>query len=202
MLRDPLRRRKVCAAVNSTSTVSLWIKRGSYLLVAVFAIAATFFAVNYTVADLKSFLIKYELPGLVICFFMYGLLGVTLIPSEPLTLLVLAWEGPTAAILLATLGNTLAALEEFYIGGSIGDLTAFEKRKENLPFHLGRIPINSPVFLLIARMLPGFGPKFVSIACGVYRVPLTTFIWTTLLSNLIGAVFLVLGALGVIELAR
>jgi uncharacterized membrane protein YdjX (TVP38/TMEM64 family) len=79
-------------------------------------------------------------------------------------------------------------------------MTDFEKKKAKLPFSLGRLPVDSPVFLLLARMLPGFGTKFVSLAGGLYQVPMITYLWTTTVSNLIGAVFFVLGGYGLIKL--
>jgi len=106
------------------------------------------------------------------------------------------------AILLATVGNTLAAIIEFYIGGGIGDLTDFEQKKGKLPFNLGKLPINSPVFLLLARMLPGFGPKFVSVVSGVYQVQMGTYLWTTVVANLLGAAMIVLGGTGLFALIR
>ena len=130
----------------------------------------------------------------------YALLGATLIPSEPLTLLLLKLYGPFLAVTVATGGNTLAAFLEFFIGGNIGDMAEFEKRKAKLPFRLGEIPIQSPIFLLLARMLPGFGSKFVSLACGMYQVPLFTYTWTTFVSNLIGAVMVVFGGAGLLRL--
>ncbi len=107
---------------------------------------------------------------------------------------------PIVTVLIATIGNTLAALLEFFIGGNIGDLAEFEKRQAKLPFHLGEIPLQSPLFLLLARMLPGFGPKFVSMTCGIYKVRLSTYTWTTLISNLIGAVMVVAGGYGLLKL--
>jgi len=62
--------------------------------------------------------------------------------------------------------------------------------------------MNSPVFLLLARMLPGFGPKFVSVASGVFHVPIFTYLWTTLTANIIGAVLVVFGGYGLINLIK
>jgi len=47
--------------------------------------------------------------------------------------------------------------------------------------------MNSPLFLLLARMLPGFGSKFVSVAGGAFKVPFITYLWTTVAANLVGA---------------
>jgi len=68
--------------------------------------------------------------GIFICLAVYLLLGVTLIPSEPVTLMVLTWKGPYIALLLAVIGNTLAAIVEMLIAGKIGDLSDFEKRRK------------------------------------------------------------------------
>ncbi len=183
-------------------TARIWEKGRKYIVLALFVIVAIVFASVYDAAALKALLERYDKYALVICLLVYLLLSVTPIPTEPVALLVLAWRGPLAAILMATLGNTLAALIEYYIGGSIGDLTDFEKKKEKLPFHLGRLPIKSPLFQICARMLPGFGPKFVSVAGGMYQVPLITYLWTATLANLIGAAVMVGGAYGVFHLFR
>jgi len=136
--------------------------------------------------------------GIGISLVVYALIGATVIPSEPLTLLLTAAYGPVLAIAVATVGTTLAALVEYFIGGSLGDLADFERRKEKLPFHLSQIPIDSPVFLFLGRMLPGFGSKFVSLACGVYNISLFTFVWTAVLSNLFGAAMVAMGGFGLL----
>jgi uncharacterized membrane protein YdjX (TVP38/TMEM64 family) len=165
-----------------------------------FLIFAIVFAFHFDIAKMSDFLQKNEQTGLLICVIVYIFLGVTLIPSEPVTLMILAWKGPYIAVFLAVIGNTLAAFAELLIGGSIGDISNFEQKKEKLPFHLGKLPINSPIFLLLARMLPGFGPKFVSLASGVFHVPFFTYLWTTLAANIVGAVFVVFGGYGLINL--
>ena len=163
-------------------------------------IIAIIFAFTFDIDDLRAFLDEYQTPGLIICLLVYVLLGLTIVPSEPVTLLVLAWKGPLIAIILAMLGNTLAALAEFFIGGNIGDIANFEQQKEKLPFNLGKLPISSPVFLLLARTLPALGPRFVNIAAGIYLVPIRTFLWTALVSNLVGAGIVVAAGLGLFKL--
>ncbi len=171
-----------------------------YWLTAVLVVVAFTFALTFRLEALTAFLEKYRTFGLVACLLAYVLLSLTPIPSEPVTVLVLTWKGPMVAILLATLGNTLAAIMEFYIGHSLSDLADFEKKKEKLPLHLGRLPADSPLFLLLGRMVPGFGSKFVSLAAGLYEVPTITYLWTAIVSNLMGAVFFVLGGYGLIKL--
>ncbi|HEX7557286.1 MAG TPA: VTT domain-containing protein [Leptolinea sp.] len=163
------------------------------ILVSVFAARQDFSRVQAFIENNKHF-------SLLICLFIYAILGATPVPSEPLTVFITSFEGPLFAVIIATCGNTLAAIVEFFIGGRIGDISDFEKRKAQLPFHLGDLPINSPIFLLLGRMLPGFGPKFISIACGVYHVPMFTYLWTTVLSNLAGAIIVAFGGYGLIHL--
>lgn len=174
-----------------------WKKKGQIILLAFLIILAIIFSARFKIAEFKGLLEKYEEISLVICLAAYVLLGMTIVPSDPLTLFLLAWKGPLIAVIMATIGNTLASIAEFGIGGSIGDLSNFESKKEKLPLHLNKLPIDSPAFLFLARMLPGFGSKFVSIVGGVYRVPLFTFLWTTLAANLLGAVVIVMGGLGI-----
>ncbi len=188
--------------MNNSSAGSAWRKWWKLFLLALFVAAALFFAKTYDLSTLKDFLREYEFYGAIVCVAIYALLGPTPIPSEPVTLLVLAWKGPVAAILIATLGNTLASIMEYYIGGSIGDIADFEKRKQGLPFGLGRLPISSPVFLLAGRMLPGYASKLISLAGGVYRVPAWTYLWTSVVANFFGAVAVALIGMGLIQLVK
>lgn len=143
---------------------------------------------------------KHKNLGIVISVSLYALLGATVIPSEPLTLFLITLYGPVPTVLIATVGNTLAALVEYFVGGNIGDVADFEKRKAKLPFHLGGLPVQSPLFIMLVRMLPGLGPKFAGLACGIYKVPLSTYIWATFIFNLIGMAVFITGGYGLIKL--
>jgi len=158
------------------------------------------FMLRQDISGLLSIIQKHQNLSMVISLSLYTFLGATLIPSEPLTLFLIKLYGPFLAVTVAAIGNTFAAFLEFFIGGNIVDRAEFEKRKAWLPFHLGDLPVQSPLFILLARMLPGFGSKFVSLACGIYRVPLSTYAWTTFVSNLIGAVIMVAGGYGLLKL--
>ncbi len=197
---EPERYRKVGNNLADTRVQNPQDQPPKYWLTAVLVVVAFTFALTFRLEALTAFLEKYRTLGLVACLLAYVLLSLTPIPSEPVTVLVLTWKGPMVAILLATLGNTLAATIEFYIGRSLGDLADFEKKKEKLPFHLGQLPADSPLFLLLVRMVPGFGSKFVSLAAGLYEVPTITYLWTAIVSNLMGAVFFVLGGYGLTKL--
>lgn len=170
------------------------------VVILVMVAVVSYYFVKHDSNQLFAFIRKYQHLSMVLSLVLYTLLGATLIPSEPLTLFLTALYGPLLAALIATVGNTFAALLEFFIGGRLGDVADFEERRARLPFHLNKIPIQSPVFILLARMLPGFGPKFVSVVCGIYKVPLRTYTWTALVSNLLGAAIVVTGGYGLLKL--
>jgi uncharacterized membrane protein YdjX (TVP38/TMEM64 family) len=189
----------------TTTNIGEFIKnnRGRILRICVillFIAGISYVASHYKFSNIKTFIQQYEQYIVLISLALYAVLGATPIPSEPLTVFIASIEGPLLALILATFGNTLAALVEFYIGGSIGELSDFEERKKKLPFHMGDLPIDSPILLLLGRMLPGFGPKFISIICGVYKVPLFTYLWTTVVSNLMGAAIIAYGGYSLINL--
>ena len=179
-----------------------WEKVRKYIPLALFVVAAFLLTRYITLASLREFLGKNEGLGLIACLFAYVVLGVSLLPTEPVTLMVLAWIGPVAAVILSTFGNTLSAVVDFYVGKSVGNFADFEKMKAKLPFHLGRLPMNSPITLIVVRFLPGYGSKFISVAAGLYHVPMITYLWTALVANLIGAIVIVSGGYGLIQLFK
>jgi uncharacterized membrane protein YdjX (TVP38/TMEM64 family) len=174
-----------------------WIKA---LLLVLLIVLTTLFVRSQNYNTILPLLQKN--PGLcyIILLAVYAGLGFTVIPSEPLTIFIVSICGPLVAIILATVGNTLAAMVEFFIGEKAGDFSDFEKQRSKLPFHLGELPINSPVFLILGRMVPWFGAKFLSVVCGAYQVSLFTYIWTTLLANVVGSCVVAYGGYGLIRL--
>lgn len=138
--------------------------------------------------------------GLLVSILIYAILGASPIPSEPLTVLLSTVYGPFAATLVSGTGNLLAALIEYYIGERIGTVASFEERRSRLPFGLGKFPVDSPVFLIVARMLPGYGPKFVSVIGGVYRVPFWRYVWTAAIPTFAGSAIFAYGGFGIIQL--
>jgi uncharacterized membrane protein YdjX (TVP38/TMEM64 family) len=151
---------------------------------------------------IRAFLLRSGKIGLVISVGLYGLLGASPIPSEPLTVLLSALYGPFYITIVATLGNLLSALVEYYIGRKIGDASDFEKRREKLPFGLGKIPADSVIFLIVGRFLPGYGAKFISVFSGIYHVRLWRYTWTTVLSTLLGAAIVAYGGSGILNLFK
>ena len=146
---------------------------------------------------IKAFIEQAGAWGVVISILLYAVLGVTLIPSEPLTLFIGALFGPLLATLIAGVGNTLAAFVEYYLGTHIGSATNFIDKKNKLPFGLGKLKIESPLFLVGARMIPGYGAKIVSMLAGIYRVPLLRYLWTTAIPIFLGSAIFAFGGFGI-----
>jgi uncharacterized membrane protein YdjX (TVP38/TMEM64 family) len=138
-------------------------------------------------ALVKSFIRQAGAWGIIVSIAIYAVLGVTLIPSEPLTLFIGALFGPLLATLIAGTGNTFAALIEYYLGTHIGSASNFLEQKEKLPFGLGKLNVDSILFLIGARLIPGYAPKIVSTIAGIYRVRIVRYLWTTAIPVFIGS---------------
>jgi len=172
------------------------------LIVSVLVLGAIVLIVERDLDKIRAFIAGSGWVGLVTAVLLYGLLGLSPIPSEPLTVLLSTIFGPLSATLAAGFGNLLAAIIEYFLGSRIGAVADFESRKEKMPFGLGRFPVDSAVFLLGARMLPGYGPKLVSLISGVYRVPILRYIWTAAVPTFIGAAIFAYGGAGLLHLTQ
>jgi uncharacterized membrane protein YdjX (TVP38/TMEM64 family) len=182
---------------QNKSNASHWISLGITLVLVVAAVAL----LTNEMEQVRAFIAGSGWIGLAAAVLIYGLLGASPIPSEPLTVLLSTIFGPLSATLVSGLGNLLAALIEYYIGTRIANVTSFARQREKLPFGLGKVPVESPVFLLVARMLPGYGPKFVSLIGGVYRVPLYRYLWTAAIPTFLGSAIFAYGGLEVIKMS-
>ena len=105
-------------------------------------------------------------------------------------------------MLIAGTGNTLSAFVEYYLGTHIGTATNFVEQKKKLPFGLGKLKVESPMFLIGARMIPGYGPKVVSMMAGIYHVPVLRYLWTTAIPIFAGAALFAFGGRGIALLAN
>lgn len=138
--------------------------------------------------------------GPLVAIGLYALLSLTPIPSDPLTLIngvIFGW-GP--GLMISWMGNNAAALVEYLIFRDVQSLTQFSAEKKSLPKWLKRWPVQSPLFLIGGRFVPGFGGKIVSVMAGMYKVPWWRFLWTTAVANLIGSIGWAAGGWGLIKL--
>lgn len=166
----------------------------SFIILAVMA----YFLFNDMKA-IQNFIAENGALGLGVSILVYGVLGATLVPTEPLTVLIGAVFSPLIATIAATVGNTLAAFIEYYLGQRISNAASFEANKHKLPFGLGKMPVTSPIFLIFGRMIPGYGSKLVSVLSGIYKVPMGLYLWTTLVPTILGAALFAYGGFGILH---
>jgi uncharacterized membrane protein YdjX (TVP38/TMEM64 family) len=110
--------------------------------------------------------------------------------------------GPLSTAVITSLGNLLAAVVEFFIGNRLSHATNFDEFRKKMPFGLGKLPVNSVLFLIGARMIPGYGPKFVSIICGMYKVPFLRYLWTTAIATTASALIVAFAGHGILSLFK
>lgn len=150
--------------------------------------------------DVQNFITRLGLLGPALSILLYAVLGASPIPSDPLSFINGAIFGPIFGTLISWIGNMLAAYLEYFIGHKIANLTEFEEKKQRLPWGLGKFPADSAWFLLLARFIPEYGGKIVSVIGGLYQVPLWRYTWTAAISTLLGSAFFALSGYGLIQL--
>ena len=179
---------------------TLWHNKAIQIgLVLLFLAVAVFIMVNFDLLDAQNYIRANRGQAALISIVIYFLLGFTFIPASPLTLFLAVFLGPWETVLVATIGNTLAALLEYQIGRTAGDIFNFESKMQKLPMGLGDLPISSPYLLLAGRLLP-LGKRGFSIVCGAYQVPYGKYLWTTVLMYFINAAFIAFTGAGLLRL--
>jgi uncharacterized membrane protein YdjX (TVP38/TMEM64 family) len=166
------------------------------IIILVVTLVILFIIVSYFSKELQAvgnFIRRLGVWGWLASILMFAVFGATPIPSEPFTVLITTIFGPLLTAIITALGNLLAATVEFFIGRRVGKVADFDKIREKLPFGLNKVPVDSPIFLIGARLIPGYLPKFVSIISGIYKVPLYRFLWTTLVATTAGALAISFG---------
>jgi uncharacterized membrane protein YdjX (TVP38/TMEM64 family) len=163
------------------------------------AVIAAFLIIHLDLPAAQAFIRANRRQATIIGIGVYFLLGFTFIPASPLTLFLAVLLGPVHAVLIAVVGNTLAALLEYQIGVVMGDVIQFEDKISRLPFGLSKLPITSPYLLMAGRLLP-LGKRGFSIVCGAYHVPTLRYLWTTVVMYIINAAFIAFGGTGLLNL--
>lgn len=168
-------------------------------LIAIILIIAVFVALNFDLDEAQAFIEQNKRQAIFIGIGVYFLMGFTFLPASPLTLFIAVLLGPGMAVLIASIGNTLAALLEYQIGSTAGDVFDFETKRAGLPFGLDKLPITSPYLLMAGRLLP-LGKRAFSIVCGAYHVPIGKYLWTSVLMYILESSFIAYGGAGLIRL--
>jgi len=146
--------------------------------------------------NLEDFISQLGIIGVLVSIGLQTIFGASPIPTEPLTLINGAVFGPFRGAAISWTGYMFASYIEYFIGVNIGDTTEFDDNREKLPFGLGRLPVESPIFLMAGRIIPAYGPKMVGVMGGMYRVPLWRYTWTAAILNLFGALIFSFGGFG------
>jgi uncharacterized membrane protein YdjX (TVP38/TMEM64 family) len=162
-----------------------------FLVFTILIVVGIIYFVPRNLTQIEAYIATNGLWGMLVAVLLYGLLGLTLIPSL---------FGPWTATLSAGVGNTLAAVVEYHLGSRLNKMTHFVEKKEKLPLGLGKLPVTAPSFLIFARMIPGYGPKAVSVLAGVYRVPMFLYVWTSVIPTFAGAAIFAFGGSGLVGL--
>ena len=162
--------------------------------------AALMVLVSRNIEAVERLITSLGIAGPVLSVALYGLLGASPVPSEPLTLVNGAVFGPLMGTVIAGTGNTLAAVVEYYIGAGIDNAADFAEKRKDLPLGLGKFPADSVWFLLGGRLIPGYGAKVVSVVGGMYRVPLGRYLWTTAIPTFLGAAVFAYGGFNLLKL--
>jgi uncharacterized membrane protein YdjX (TVP38/TMEM64 family) len=163
------------------------------------AIAVVIFIARHQ-TQVEDFIRRLGAFGPIISVLLYIVLGISPVPADSLTLINGAVFGPYWGAGIAWLGTTLAALAEYYLGMRIANVADFEQRKQELPWGLDELPVESVWFLIGARMITGALSKIVSYMSGLYRVPIGRYLWTSALSMLFGAVVYALSGAGLLSI--
>lgn len=170
------------------------------IVVSILAMLLVAVVATKDMSNIKTFITQSGYWGLPIVVGIYGVMGATVIPSEPLTVIISTLFSPFIATLVAGCGNILAAVVEYYLGSKLSDAASFDEKRHKLPLGLGKLPVHSPLFLIGGRMIPGYGPKLVSVLAGVYKVKIWRYVWTTALPTFFGAAIFAYGGYGLISL--
>jgi uncharacterized membrane protein YdjX (TVP38/TMEM64 family) len=190
----------LAAAENDRSPVRKRLGSVLSVVVSLTLIGLAFYIFTHDMQAIRSFVSANGAWGLAAALVVFTLLGATVIPSEPLTLLILTIYGPLVAAITSAVGNLGSALVEYFLGTRLGHAAGFIQRKEHLPWGLGKLPMTSPALLILGRMLPGYGAKLIGLLSGMYRVPLLLYIWTTAIQTTLGAVVFSYGGYGILSL--
>ena len=186
--------------INEQPITHKRIISGLEIILLILAFYAAYLFTSREFPALKTIILDSGPYGILVSTIVFGLLGATPIPSEPLTILLSTIYGPFWAMVSTSIGNLLSALVEYFISNRIGNVANFDAWRQKLPFGLSKFPVDSPAFLIGARVIPGYGSKFVSLVSGFYRVPLLRYIWTTFIATLFGAAITAYGGYKIVDL--
>lgn len=187
-------KRKAVEPKRTFATREKWLNIG---ILAVLTLAGIVISIKFDWAAIEAFLQANPTRTILISLVVYTLLGLTIIPSTPLVVVLALNIGLFQAVLVTGVGQMLASWLEYYQGKLINAAVDLDMMKTNLPKRVRDLPIASPFFQLVARVIL---PKPLALLSGAYHVPLGTYLGISLLENLLGSAFFALTGLGVLNI--
>jgi len=158
----------------------------------IFILVLLFFLVK-NIRDVNTIIRHAGVFGPLLAIGLFGVFALTPIPGEPLTLVCFIMFGPIVGAAVIAVGNTVGAIIEYYFGVHMRKITSTENTVKKLPFGLNKLPVDSPYFLIFARIIPGYGGKVVSVVAGIHHVPIRRYIWTAAVANFSGSFLVAFG---------
>ena len=189
----------IYVSVKQAFNFVTWSRAAKGLFIALYLVIIVIVSINFDLPHVQSFINQHQNLAVLISLFIIFLSGLALIPTIPLTLFTSVLVGPLESTIITTLATCLAALVHYQLGKQLGDVVNFNEKKARLPFRLGNLPLKSPLFLLLGRIIPG-GPTGLSFVSGAYGVPFFLYLWTTLVMSLLGSALIAFGGFGLFSL--
>ena len=176
-----------------------WRKVTTGLFLAFYLVIIIVVSANFDLPHVQAYINHHQKLAVLISLFIVFISGLAFIPTIPLTVFTSVLFGPLESTIITALATTLSALVHYQLGRHLGDVVNFSEKKVRLPFKLDKLPINSPLFLLLGRIIPG-GPTGLSFVCGAYCVPFHLYLWTTVVMSLLGSALVAYGGSGLFKL--
>ncbi len=173
--------------MEKTRKAAGWTIAGVVISGAIVVAALKYFS------NLETILRSMGILGPLLSVVLYGIFSVTPVPTDSLTIVNGLVYGTLFGTLIATTGNTVAALLEYFLGRKVRDVAHIKGKTFTVPVIKKKFPVNSTLFLILGRFMPGYGGKIVSLVGGIYRVPLWKYTWTALIANFVGALMFAYG---------
>lgn len=86
--------------------------------------------------------------------------------------------GPLMGSIINAVGLVVAALFGYWINRHASKLLDLDSYLQRLPAWVRRFPIGSPAFLILVRVIPGFGGTVATATAATFRVPVWVHVWT------------------------
>ncbi len=171
-----------------------WLNIG---ILSFLTIAGIIISWKFDLPEIENFLKTHPSWTVLISLVVYTLMGLTVLPSEPLVIVVAYNIGLIPAIIVTTIGQTLASLLEYYEGRLLDNAVDLQTLTSKLPKKFQNLPVDSPIFQFIARVLV---PKPLALVSGAWKVSLFTYLGISLFQNALGSTIFALAGLGILHI--